>query len=54
MKPTPKVTAGAAGASLATVLVLGAVWLGAPQPPAGFEGALAAMCGFLAGYFKRG
>lgn len=54
MKSQPKVNAGAAAGSLATVFVLGAVWLGAPQPPVGFEGALAVVCGFFAARFRKG
>lgn len=52
VKPRPKVVAGAIGAAVATVLVLGAVWLGAPQPPAGLEGGLATVAGFVFGYLK--
>jgi membrane associated rhomboid family serine protease len=51
--PTRKVTAYAAGAALATVLLTTAVWLGAEQPPAGLEGALATVLGFIVAYFTR-
>lgn len=53
LKPTRKVTAQAAGAAAATVVVLVAVWLGAPDPPPGLEGALATLLGAAAGWTVR-
>lgn len=49
--PTRKVTAGALGGALATVIVGVATWLGAPDPPVGLEGGLVVVLGFLASYF---
>lgn len=51
--PTRKVTAGGIGAATATVLVGLAIWLGAPDPPVGFEGGLATVVGFIAAYFTN-
>lgn len=53
MRPTRKITAAGLGGATATVIVLGAVWLGAPEPPPGFEGALATVCAFAAGWWMR-
>ena len=50
-KPNRKVNAAGAGGALATVVVLGAVWLGAGEPPTGLEGALATVLAWTAGYF---
>lgn len=53
VKPTPKVTAGVLGAAVATLVIGVAVWLGAPDPPIGLEGAIATVVGFVAAYIKR-
>lgn len=52
-KPTRKVGAAAIGGAAATVIVGVAVWLGAPQPPAGLEGAIATLAALAAGYFTN-
>lgn len=51
--PTRKVTAGAAGAAIATLIVGVATWLGAPQPPVGLEGAIATVVALAAAYLTR-
>lgn len=51
--PTRKVAASTLGAAVATLAVLAAqTWAGVEIPP-GFEGALAVVLGFLAGYVVR-
>lgn len=52
MRPTRKVQAATAGAAAATVIVLGAVWLGAGDPPTGLEGALATVLAFTFGWWR--
>ena len=51
--PTTKVTAFTVGAALATVAVTLAHTTWGVQFPAGFEGALAVIFGFIAGYFVK-
>jgi len=50
IKPTRKVTAATAGAAFGTVLTGVAVWLGAPQPPVGLEGAIGTVFAFAFGW----
>lgn len=52
-KPTRKVTAGVVGAAVGTLIVGAATWLGAPQPPVGFEGAIATVVGFVVAYMTH-
>lgn len=51
--PTRKVTAAAIGGSVASVIVGVAVWLGAPQPPAGLEAAIGTLAAVAAAYLIR-
>lgn len=51
--PTTKVTAFAVGAALATVAMTLAETFWGVQFPSGFEGALALILGFIAGYFVK-
>lgn len=51
--PTRKVTASAVGGATATVVVILLNWIVGTDAPAGLEGALAVLFGFVAGYLTR-
>jgi hypothetical protein len=53
LSPDRKVVAAGLGGAVATIVVLGAQWLGAPEAPSGLEGAIATVVAFAAGYWVR-